>query len=236
MVYQLFFGGPTPAAPALFAGREDITKEAVENLLQVRPAHFAILGAGGMGKTALALHIIKNAEVIKKFQDKIFFVPCEICLDATSLIHTEVQSLRLQVQQGKTELEVLDIYFAMAQTPILLVLDNFETPWNGTGSQNAVINFIDQLLDYSSLFVILTMRAANGPGNKHWIKLGGNAGLPQLELGEARQMFLSLVHIPGDNSAELDWILGELDGMPLAVVLMAQIQRQLNLGLEQLGN
>ncbi|KAF5365842.1 hypothetical protein D9757_012807 [Collybiopsis confluens] len=133
----------TPAAPALFAGREDITKEAVENLLQVRPAHFAILGAGGMGKSTLALHIIKNAEVIKKFQDKIFFVPCEICLDATSLIHAVVQSLRLQVQQGKNELEVLDICFARAQTPILLVLDNFETPWNGTGSQNAVVNFID---------------------------------------------------------------------------------------------
>ncbi|KAF5352107.1 hypothetical protein D9757_013757 [Collybiopsis confluens] len=212
----------TPAAPTFFAGREKITKEAVRKLLQGEPAHLAILGAGGMGKTALALHIIKNAEVIGKFQDKIFFVP--------------LQGLRLQVQQGKTELEVLDTYLATPQTPMLLVLDNFETPWNGTGYQTAVINFIDWLLDSSSLFVILTMRAAHGPGNKHWSKLGGDAGLPQLELSEARQMFLSLVHLQVDDSMELDWILGELDGMPLAVLLIARLQWQLNLGLEELGN
>ncbi|KAF5365132.1 hypothetical protein D9757_012604 [Collybiopsis confluens] len=225
----------TPAAPTFFVGREKITEEAVAKLLQKEPAHLAILGAGGMGKTALALHIIKNADVKNKFHDKIFFVPCEISADATSLVHTVVQSLGLKVHEGKTGFEVLQTYLALAQRPILLILDNFETPWNGTGSQTAVINFIDQLLDYSSLFVILTMRAANGPGNRHWIKLGGSAGLPQLDINEAQQMFLSLIqYLKTHNPEKLDWILKELDGMPLAVVLIAQLQRQLDLGLDKL--
>ncbi|KAF5355218.1 hypothetical protein D9757_014763 [Collybiopsis confluens] len=226
----------TPGAPTFFAGREKITQEAVEKLLQDEPAHLAILGAGGMGKTALALHIIKNPDVKTKFQDKIFFVPCEICSDATSLIHTVVQSLRLQIPEGKTGFEVLEVYLTLCQWPILIVLDNFETPWNGTGSQSDVINLIDHLLDYSRVFIILTMRAANGPGNRQWVKLGGNAGLPQLKLSEARQMFLSFVQFAREDSQILDWILGELDGMPLAVVLIAQLERQLNLGLEQLVN
>ncbi|KAF5365128.1 hypothetical protein D9757_012600 [Collybiopsis confluens] len=224
----------TPAAPTFFVGREKITEEAVAKLLQKEPAHLAILGAGGMGKTALALHIIKNADVKNKFHDKIFFVPCEISADATSLVHTVVQSLGLKVHEGKTGFEVLQTYLALAQRPILLVLDNFETPWNGTGSQTALINFVDQLLDYSSLFVILTMRAANGPGNRHWIKLGGSAGLPQLEIDEARKMFLSLIQCKTHNPEKLDWILKELDGMPLAIVLIAQLQRQLDLGLDKL--
>ncbi|KAF5352112.1 hypothetical protein D9757_013752 [Collybiopsis confluens] len=217
----------TPAAPTFFAGREKITEEAVEKLLCKEPAHLAILGAGGMGKTALALHIIKNADVKNKFQDKIFFVPCEISVDATSLVHAVVQSLGLKVQEGKTGFEILQTYLALSQRPILLVLDNFETPWNG-GSRTAVINFIDQLLDCSSLFVILTMRAAYGPGNRHWIKLGGSAGLPQLEIDEAQEI--------AHNPEELDWILKELDGMPLSIVLIAQLQRQLDLGLNKLMN
>ncbi|KAF5365130.1 hypothetical protein D9757_012606 [Collybiopsis confluens] len=224
----------TPAGPTFFAGREKITEEAVEKLLQKDPSHLAILGAGGMGKTALALHIIKNADVKNKFHDKIFFVPCEISVDATSLVHTVVQSLGLKVHEGKTGFEVLQTYLALAQRPILLILDNFETPWNGTGSQTAVINFIDQLLDYSSLFVILTMRAANGPGNRHWIKLGGSAGLPQLDINEAQQMFLSLIQYKTHNPEGLDRLLKELDGMPLAIVLIAQLQRQLDLGLDKL--
>ncbi|KAF5342864.1 hypothetical protein D9757_014824 [Collybiopsis confluens] len=226
----------TPGAPTFFAGREKITQEAVEKLLQDEPAHLAILGAGGMGKTALALHIIKNPDVKTKFQDKIFFVPCEICSDATSLIHTVVQSLRLQIPEGKTGFEVLEVYLTLCQWPILIVLDNFETPWNGTGSQSDVINLLDYLLDYSRVFIILTMRAANGPGNRQWVKLGGNAGLPQLKLSEARHMFLSFIQFPREDSQDWDWILGELDGMPLAVVLIAQLERQLNLGLEQLVN
>ncbi|KAF5350357.1 hypothetical protein D9757_013719 [Collybiopsis confluens] len=143
--------------------------------------------------------------------------------------------MKLQVPEGKTGLEVLEIYLALSQWPILIALDNFETPWNSTGNQSEVINFIDQLLDHSNLFVILTMRAGSGPGNKHWIKLGGNAGLPRLELNETRHMFLSLVHSQRDDSKQLDWILNELDGMPLAV-LIAQLEKLLNLGLKQLGD
>ena len=56
--------------------------KAVEKLVKNEPAHLAILGTGGMGKTALALYIIKDLKVKEKFEGRIYFVPCEICTDA----------------------------------------------------------------------------------------------------------------------------------------------------------
>ncbi|KIK56211.1 hypothetical protein GYMLUDRAFT_821536 [Collybiopsis luxurians FD-317 M1] len=58
----------TPTAPSVLTGRDELIGEAVHKLCQDEPAHLAILGAGGMGKTSLALHILKNEQVREKFQ------------------------------------------------------------------------------------------------------------------------------------------------------------------------
>ncbi|KIK50846.1 hypothetical protein GYMLUDRAFT_50958 [Collybiopsis luxurians FD-317 M1] len=59
----------TPTAPSVLTGRDELIEEAVHKLCQDNPVHLAILGAGGMGKTSLALHILKNKQVKEKFQD-----------------------------------------------------------------------------------------------------------------------------------------------------------------------
>ncbi|KIK63313.1 hypothetical protein GYMLUDRAFT_241810 [Collybiopsis luxurians FD-317 M1] len=223
----------TPTAPNVFTGRVEVIAEAVEKLLQNEPAHLAILGAGGMGKTALALHILRNEEVKDKFKDRIYFVPCEISSDAPSLIQTLVQTLQLSIPAGKTGFEVVESFLVSAQKPILLVLDNFETPWNGTDDQTAVENLIDHLLDKRSVAVILTMRAASSPGTKNWIKLGGESGIPPLKLDEARQAFMLISNSQEEEVEKLDWILNEVDCMPLAILLVAQLRRK-QLGLDTL--
>ncbi|KIK55016.1 hypothetical protein GYMLUDRAFT_887371 [Collybiopsis luxurians FD-317 M1] len=201
----------TPTAPSVFTGRDELVGEAVEKLCQDNPAHLAILGAGGMGKTALALHILKNEQVKEKFEDKIYFCPCEMCSDAQSLIQILVQTMQLSIPEGKTGFEVLETYFAFLQRSILLVLDNFETPWNSAADQTAVQNVIDFILDKQKVSVILTMRAAEGPGTKVWKKLGGESGLPPLKLDEARHAFMLISNSQEEKIETLDWILTQLD-------------------------
>ncbi|KAF9062683.1 hypothetical protein BDP27DRAFT_1427665 [Rhodocollybia butyracea] len=94
----------TPSAPTVFTGRDHLVTEAVTKLTQESNVHLAILGAGGIGKTALALHIMKNLSVQGYFRDKIYFIPCEILSETSSLIqkHLSLEPLIKQWKQTKT--------------------------------------------------------------------------------------------------------------------------------------
>ncbi|KAE9396201.1 hypothetical protein BT96DRAFT_861132, partial [Gymnopus androsaceus JB14] len=221
----------TQAAPTIFTGREGLVAEAVQELTggEKKQAHLAILGVGGIGKTALALHIMKHNTVKNRFKDKSYFVPCEICSDAPSLIQGMLQTLELSVTEGHDPYKTLQRYLELSQDPMLLVLDNFETPWNTNGDQMAVQNLIEWIWDQELVSIVLTMRAADGPGFRMWYKLGGHSGLPKLDLEPARQAFMLISNSHSEHIASLDWLLEEVDCMPLAILLIAQLKKQLSL-------
>lgn len=116
----------------------------------------------------------------KKFRERIYFVPCELFSDALSLIQGLVQALRLLVAEGHSPYETLEKYLESCQDPMLIVLDNFETPWHRASNQITVLNLIEQIMSHKLVSIILTMRATDGPGSHKWHKLGGHSGLPTL--------------------------------------------------------
>lgn len=221
----------TPVAPIVFTGRNELMAEAVQELCQNKQAHIAILGAGGMGKTALALHILKDEAVKERFRDKIYFVPCELFSDVLSLIQGLVQALKMSVTEGHSPYETFEKYLESSQGPLLIVLDNFETPWYKANDQNGVLNLIEQMMSQESLSILLTMRATDGPGNHTWHKLGGHSGLPTLDLDAARQAFMLISNSQSEDVAKLDWLLKEVDCMPLAILLIGQLKKHLSLDM-----
>ncbi|KAE9408385.1 TPR-like protein [Gymnopus androsaceus JB14] len=182
----------TPTAPRVFTGRDNLVTEGVEMLCKRDQAYLAILGAGGMGKTSLALHVMEHADVRKKFQEKRYFLPCEVLPDAPSLIQGLLQILKISISEGKDGYEILEAYLQSSQEPILLVLDNFETPWHSSKNQKAVQNLIEEIHDQGKVSIILTMRGGKAAGDIEWDKLGGKSGLPPLTLRAAREAFLSI--------------------------------------------
>ncbi|KAE9398045.1 TPR-like protein [Gymnopus androsaceus JB14] len=211
----------TPAAPTVFT--------AAQQLCQNQQAHLAILGAGGMGKTALALHIMKDEGVKDKFKDKSYFVPCEMFPDASSLVQGLFHALKLSVPKGYNAFETFERYLESAQDPMLLVLDNFETPWNAASDQYTVKNLIEGIRDQELVSIVLTMRAADGPGDIIWYKLGGYSGLPPLDLDAAKHAFMLISNSKSEDIRKLHWLLTEIDCMPLAILLIAQLRKQLSL-------
>ncbi|KAE9387983.1 TPR-like protein [Gymnopus androsaceus JB14] len=140
-----------------------------------------------------------------------------------------VQVLGLPVTKGHDSYKTFENYLLLSQDPMLLVLDNFETPWNTNGDQMAVQNLIEWIQDQESVSIVLTMRAADGPGFRRWHKLGGQSGLPTLELESARQAFMLIFNSQSENVENLDWLLNQLDCIPLAILLIAQLRRKLSL-------
>ncbi|KAE9382469.1 hypothetical protein BT96DRAFT_272200 [Gymnopus androsaceus JB14] len=172
---------------------------------------------------------MKNKAVIDKFKDKNYFVPCEICSDASTLIQGMLQALGLSVTEGHDPYKTFQDYLLLSQDPTLLVLDNFETPWNTNGDQMAVQNLIEWICNQELVSVVLTMRATDGPGSCRWYKLGGHSGLPSLDLEPARQAFMLISNSRSENIESLDWLLKEVDCMPLAILIIAQLKRHLSL-------
>ena len=120
----------TPAVPIVFKGRGELVDQGVNILCQKALRFLAILGAGGMGKTSLALHIMDSDLVQSKFGERCYFIPCELFEDAESLVQGLVHVMELTVQENQSKQKVLFDHLKAAQGDLLIVFDNFETPWN----------------------------------------------------------------------------------------------------------
>jgi len=121
-----------PSKPAIFYGRDELVEKTSKILSSETGFHMCLLGPGGMGKTSIALAIIESPLVQAKFQEEHrVWVPCLEATSASLLLQVLHTSLRVQRQ---TDSVMSDILYELnsSKDPYLLLLDNFETPWNTT--------------------------------------------------------------------------------------------------------
>ncbi|THU90088.1 hypothetical protein K435DRAFT_802283 [Dendrothele bispora CBS 962.96] len=90
-----------PAAPNVFKGRQELVEQGVAILCQQALRFLAILGAGGMGKTSLALYIMDSDSVKNKFGERCYFILCELFDDAESLVQGSIHVMELTMEDNK---------------------------------------------------------------------------------------------------------------------------------------
>ncbi|THU90958.1 hypothetical protein K435DRAFT_675109, partial [Dendrothele bispora CBS 962.96] len=216
----------TPAVPIVFKGREELVEQGINILCQQASRFLAILGAGGMGKTSLALHIMNSALVKDKFAERCYFIPCELFEDAESLVQGLGHVMKLTMQENKSKHEVLFDHLQAAHGDLLIVFDNFETPWNYDGSRVGVRNLLEKIAPYGKVSIIVTMRGPDGPGDIPWERLGDQSGIPTLSAIPAKEGFKAFaghkLQTSDDSESQIDLLLYQLEYVPLAIRLSAQ--------------
>ncbi|KAF5331765.1 hypothetical protein D9758_016635 [Tetrapyrgos nigripes] len=219
----------TPPPPKIFIGRDDLVNEGVEILCGRGQNHLAILGPGGIGKTCLALVISNKPEVQAKFQ-KFHFLPCDILEDQNGLIQGLVQVLGLKMQEGKSQHDILYGYLQGNQNPLLFIFNNFETPWNYKDARTEVKHFIEKIAEFSCVTLIVTMRGMEGPGDITW-RILGESQIPVLSREAAREAFYQISRKlkTEDHSEKIDHLNDQLDCVPLAIRLIAQLAKKISL-------
>ncbi|KAF5319073.1 hypothetical protein D9758_018976 [Tetrapyrgos nigripes] len=219
----------TPPPPKIFTGRDDLVNEGVEILCRRGQHHLAILGPGGIGKTSLALVISNQPEVQAKFP-RFHFLPCDILEDQNGLIQGLIQVLGLKVQEGKGQHDILYDYLQINHNPLLFILDNFETPWNYKDARTDVKHFIEKIADFSCVTLIVTVRGMEGPGDIEW-QILGESQIPTLSMEAAREAFYQVSRKikTEDNSGKIDHLNEQLDCVPLAIRLIAQLAKKISL-------
>ncbi|KAJ7307890.1 hypothetical protein DFH08DRAFT_719915, partial [Mycena albidolilacea] len=205
-----------PASPKIFHGRESELKALVGTLL-VDPARVAVLGPGGMGKTTLAMAALHHPKVADKYPTR-YFISCESAHTRDSLVAIIVSNFGLDTS-STSERAVLALLSAGQSS--LMILDNFETPWEAMDGRAKVEEFLALLADIPHVALLLTMRGAERPSRVQWSHPFLRPLMP-FDQDAARQTFIEIADEIHDVS-EVDQLLEITDNIPLAVQLVAGV-------------
>ncbi|HLG60381.1 MAG TPA: LuxR C-terminal-related transcriptional regulator [Ktedonosporobacter sp.] len=215
---------PVPLTP-LIGRQEDVI--ALSALLQENRARLLTLwGAGGVGKTRLALEAV--AQIVDYFPDGVFFIDLAAIREPARILPAIAAALGAKNSTEPTMQEHLQAYLHGKE--LLLLLDNFEQ------LLPAAAVLTDLLLANGGLKILVTSRAllnVRGERGFHVLPLA----LPESSLQEdltcimqfaAIQLFVRRAQevnahfqMTASNASAVAEVCRRLDGLPLAIELAA---------------
>lgn len=194
-------------------GRDRQVAEAVELLLRPNVRLLSLTGAGGSGKTRLALAVA--ATVDERFRAGVQFVGLASIINPTLVPSAIAKALDVRQAAERTIAQLIGDQL-QAAGPFLLVLDNFEQVLPAA-------TFIAEILETCpSLKVLVTSRAG--------LRVYGEQEFPVAPLAQdsAVELFVQRARavrpsfvMNSDNSPAIREICARLDGLPLAIELAA---------------
>jgi tetratricopeptide (TPR) repeat protein len=210
-----------PLKPEVFYGRDDFVEEIARLLLQEETSRVCILGPGGMGKTAVSLAVVESPLIEERYPGgNLVWVPC---IEATSAtLFLEILYIQLQVPGDKqVSIEKIISELNASKEPRLILLDNFETPWNAPGgTQKQVGNILRRLAMLSHVAILITMRGSYPPCEDDIIWQPKNIKATD----EAACLRIYHKINPGsENDPDVTRLLATLGHMPFAVTLIAKL-------------
>ena len=215
-----------PLKPEIFHGRDSLVGEIVQLLMTKKTSRVAILGAGGMGKTSVALAVAESPLIQAHFpRGKRVWVSCIGASSAALLLEILCVQLRIPGDKDKVPtLEEVISVLSSTQDPHLILLDNFETPWNTLGTvHKEVEDVLRQLAERPHIAILLTMRGKYPPCDKAIEWQLKNIG-PTDE--EASLRIFHEVNPYSEDDPDVRRLLRALGCMPFAVTLMASLGKE----------
>jgi predicted ATPase/class 3 adenylate cyclase/DNA-binding CsgD family transcriptional regulator len=209
-----------PVQLTSFVGRHEQLTQVRELLTQNRLV--TLTGAGGAGKTRLAIQIA--GQLAGEFSDGVWYVDLAPITDPELVPITAARAFGLPDQAGRSTMDTLTRFLADRQ--ILVVLDNCEHLLDASA---ALINAL--LATAAGLTLLTTSREPVGvAGEVSW-------RVPSLSLDdEAIDLFTDRARrarpdftLSDDNATTVGEICRRLDGLPLAIELAAARVRALSL-------
>ncbi|KAJ7578754.1 hypothetical protein C8J56DRAFT_1030658 [Mycena floridula] len=170
------------------------------------------------GKTATALKVMAHP-AMKQFylRKNSLWVPCDEATSPEMFLHILYNSLAITVDTHNTLEDILN-ELRKTSKPIILLLDNFETPWNAPGARGAISRILQDITQFSHVTLFVTMRATIAPCEEiEWEEMRIQA----LDPVASHQLFIS-IHPESQEDSKLSELLEMLGHMALAVKLMAR--------------
>ncbi|KAJ7595841.1 hypothetical protein C8J56DRAFT_1022350 [Mycena floridula] len=217
--------GYIPANITLFLGRDPEVEELILLLTQdpgdSKRARICILGPGGMGNTELAKRVINHNKIQRCYTSRnLLFVACVQAISAALFLDILYAALDITRDTHNTLNDILDELHSSG--PLILLLDNFETPLYADGARAEVEQILRDIEQIPHVALFVTMRGSSAPCEGFpWTE----KRIEPLDPEASLCLFTEICPKAHDDS-EVAELLESLGHMPLAVTLMAKLGKE----------
>ncbi|KAJ7596255.1 hypothetical protein C8J56DRAFT_397504 [Mycena floridula] len=227
--------GYMPTSNTLLYGRDLDLDFIVEGLVwkpetpASKRARFALLGTGGMGKSSLALKVMRDPRLLAVYPeyDQLWF-PCVQATSFSLFLDTIHSALDITSDTKNTLNDILNEL--RSSKPLLLLFDNFETPWNIVGARGEIAQFLRDVDAIPHIALFITMRATIAPCEEIiWTEMR----IKPLDVEASRRLYIE-IDTKAREDQKLSELLEMLGNMPLAVKLMARQGKSTGCTVEEL--